>query len=260
MSAAAGTARTARDGGVWTITIANPAKRNALDDPTRKALLAALDEAMTADDCRVVVLTGEGPTFCAGGDLPSMPTDDVPAIAARMGELHRIAERLLEGPRPVVAAVEGAAYGSGLSMVAAADVVVAARDARFCAPFTKVGVAPDVGLLWSLPRRIGLGRARQMALFGDPITADDAVRIGLVERLVEPGHATALAIDLARQLCDRAPLALAATKRLVLAGAGPLQSVLAGELVEQQALLGTADFDEGRRAFFERRPAKFGGT
>lgn len=177
-----------------------------------------------------------------------------------MGELHRIAELLLAGPRPVVAAVEGAAYGSGLSMVAAADVVVAARDARFCAPFTKVGVAPDVGLLWSLPRRIGLGRARQMALFGDPIPADEAVRVGLVERLAEPGHAVALAVELAGQLADRAPLALAATKRLVLAGAGPVEQVLAGESEEQQRLLGTVDFAEGRRAFFERRPADFRGA
>jgi enoyl-CoA hydratase/carnithine racemase len=248
---------------VWTVTIANPATRNALDDPTRKALLAALDEAMAPstsyDDCRVVVLTGEGSTFCAGGDLPSMPTDDSDAIAARMGELHRIAELILGGPRPVVAAVEGAAYGSGLSLAAASDVVVAAHDARFCAPFTRVGVAPDVGLLWTLPRRIGLGRARLMALSADPVPAEEAATMGLVERVVEPGRALTEATELARTLAERAPLALAAAKRLLLAGAAPVEQALAGELEEQAQLLASADFAEGRRAFFERRPAEFEG-
>jgi enoyl-CoA hydratase/carnithine racemase len=258
-----GTVTTTRDGGVWTVTIANPAKRNALDDPTRKALLAALDEAMSPstayDDCRVVVLTGEGSTFCAGGDLPSMPTDDVAAITARMGELHRIAELILRGPRPVIAAVEGAAYGSGLSLVAASDVVIAARDARFCAPFTRVGVAPDVGLLWSLPRRIGVGRARLMALSAEPVPAQGAATMGLVERVVEPGEALAAATELAGTLAERAPLALAATKRLVLAGAAPVEAALASELEEQIRLLASADFAEGRRAFFERCPAEFRG-
>jgi len=235
------------DDGVWTITITNPVARNALDDETRRALLGALYDAMDAPagECRAVVLTGEGSTFCAGGDLRSMSTDDRPAIAARMGELHRIADLLLRGPRPVVAAVEGAAYGSGLSMVAASDVVVAASDARFCAPFTRVGVAPDVGVLWALPRRVGMGRAREMALLAEPVGA---------------GEALAAALDVARKLAARAPLAVAATKRMLVESAGPLEAVLAAELEEQARLLGSADFAEGRTAFFDGRAPEFGGN
>ena len=252
----------AGDDGVWTITITNPVARNALDDETRRALLGALYDAMDAPagECRAVVLTGEGSTFCAGGDLRSMSTDDRPAIAARMGELHRIADLLLRGPRPVVAAVEGAAYGSGLSMVAASDVVVAASDARFCAPFTRVGVAPDVGVLWALPRRVGMGRAREMALLAEPVGAGEAAAMGLVDRLVAPGEALAAALDVARKLAARAPLAVAATKRMLVESAGPLEAVLAAELEEQARLLGSADFAEGRTAFFDGRAPEFGGN
>lgn len=254
-----GRALAVADGAVSTVTISNPAKRNALDDATRRSLLHVLRSTTADPECHVVVLRGDGATFCAGGELASMPTTDTAAIAVRMGELHDILRTILNSRQIFVAAVEGYAFGSGLSLVSACDHVVAAADAKFCASFAKVGVVADVGLLWTLPRRLGTGRALEVALFAATHGAHDTVLNGLIDAVVEPGTAVAGATARARQLAAGAPLALAAAKRLARRTV-ELEPFLADELAAQRTLLGTADFDEGRRAFFERRPPRFNGA
>lgn len=248
-----------RVGAVRTVVIANPATRNALDDDARRALLRALEDANADPGCRAIVLTGAGATFCSGGDIGSMPVAEA-AVAARMGELHAIVAQLLAGATPVVAAVEGVAFGSGLSLVAASDHVVVADDARFCAPFPRLGLVADVGLLWTLPRRIGWGRARSIVLRAREVGAAEAHEIGLADEVVAPGAARERAEAVAAELAELAPRALAEAKRLLLAGVEPLAGFLEAELGAQRGLLATDDFAEGRTAFYERRRATFTGA
>lgn len=240
--------------GVATVTLNLPTKRNALTLDLRDALVAALTGL--DETCRAVVLTGAGGAFSAGGDLSSMRAGDPLGARRRLEAAHRIARLLALGPRPVVAAVEGAAFGAGFSLALLADHVVADATAKFCAPFNRVGLMPDFGMLWSLPLRIGLGRARDLMLLGDVIEAEEAARIGLVDRLVAPGAALAEARSRAARLAGGAPVATALTKAALARG---LEAVLAEELTGQVLLMSTADHEEGRAAFFEKRTPRFVG-
>jgi 2-(1,2-epoxy-1,2-dihydrophenyl)acetyl-CoA isomerase len=246
-------------GSVRVLSINNRSKRNALDDRVRQGLITAVDEAAADDGIRVITLTGEGGTFCAGGDLPSMPTSDPDEIRARVSEMHRLILALIRTGKPVVAAVEGYAFGSGLSIVAACDIVVAADNARFGAPFGRVGLVADCGLLWTLPRRVGVGKARTLALTSSSWPADTALQNGLVDTVVAPDLTLQTALATASALAEGAPLSAAATKRL-LSEIESLVAFLDRELDEQTALLQSADFIEGRNAFLERRDARFTGA
>ena len=192
---AVGTVRWSDVDGVRTIEISNPARRNAMDDGVRVVLRRALLQAMKDPACRVLILTGEGDTFCSGGDLASMPTTDLDARHRRLCEVRDVVMTILTGPKPVLAAVEGFAFGSGLGLVAACDFVVASREATFAASFRRVGLAPDAAVAWTLPRRIGSSRALEMVLFAESLAATRAAEIGLVNELVEPGASAARAFD-----------------------------------------------------------------
>jgi 2-(1,2-epoxy-1,2-dihydrophenyl)acetyl-CoA isomerase len=246
-------------GGVRVLSINNHAKRNALDDRVRRALMSALDAAVEDEGVRVITLTGEGGTFCAGGDLPSMPTTDRDVIRARVSEMHRLIFTLISTGKPVIAAVEGYAFGSGLSIVSACDIVVAAETASFGCPFGRVGLVADCGLLWTLPQRVGVGRARTLALTSSSWSARTALENGLVDIVVEPGAALPSALETAAAIAAGAPLAAAATKRL-LTDTTSLTAFLARELDEQTELLRSDDFAEGRSAFLERRDPSFVGA
>lgn len=241
--------------GVGTITIDNPAARNALDDATRKALLRSLREAMEDPACAAVVLVGAGGTFCAGGDLASMPTEEEP-IRRRLGEMHDIVRLLHAGPKPTVSAVDGAAFGSGFSLAVACDRVIATEGARFGCSFGKVGLIADTGLIWTLPHRVGDRTARRILLEGQTIGAVEAHRIGVVDELTD--NNVARAEEWASAFAGAATLALAATKRLLASSGTSLDELLAAEVDAQVGLLASADFAEGRRAFFGRRPPVFG--
>jgi len=244
--------------GRWHVQLSNPQRRNAIDVPMREQLAGVLQEAATDAGCRVVVLSGVGGTFSAGGDLSTMTAEDA-VVRRRMHGMADAVQRIVRCPRPVIAAVEGFAYGAGLSLVAACDHVVAARSARLCCPFSAVGLTADAGLHWSLPARVGAGRARTMIMLGEPLTAETAHAWGLVDTLVEDGNCIEQAFALAAALSRRAPLALAASKRVLADPAASLDTVLAAEATAQQELLGTADFAEGRAAFFAKRPPRFNG-
>jgi 2-(1,2-epoxy-1,2-dihydrophenyl)acetyl-CoA isomerase len=240
---------------VATITISDVGTRNALDDSTRGELLRALQGATGDPNCAAIVLTGANDTFCAGGELKSMPREES-KIRQRIGELHAIIRLIYAGPKPVVAAVDGAAYGSGLSLVAASDYVIATSRSRFGCTFGKVGLIADTGLLWTLPARVGERAARHVLLENRQFPAEEGLQLGLVDELAMPENLLVRARELAATFVDAAPLALARTKGLLASGS-TLEQLLIDELDTQIELLGSDDFFEGRSAFFEKRSPRF---
>jgi enoyl-CoA hydratase/carnithine racemase len=247
------------EGPVRVLTLDDPARRNALSLQMREELNTALYEAMEDPACRAVVLTGAGGYFCAGGDPSSMPVDDPAAGYARLGVLAEVVTSLVQGPKPVVAAVAGPAFGSGLSLAAACDYVVAEPAARFCASFGRVGLIADGGLMWTLPRRVGPARARALLLRGTVLDSETAYGYGLVDERSAPERQLALAVERATELAAGPPLATAATKALTAGQPVDLAGLLAAEAGTQVHLFGSADFQEGRDALRDRRPPRFQG-
>lgn len=259
-SADVGPAVRAEDNGsVRVLVLDRPDRRNALDMQMRHELVGLLDEATADPGVRAVVLTGSGRSFCAGGDLSSMHRQPVSQSRHRLAAAQRVAQAIIDAPMPVLAAVEGHAIGAGLGIAAACDQVVAAADARFSASFLTVGLGADLGISWSLPRRVGRARARTMLLTGITVEGARASDWGLVDHVAEPGRALADAITLATTLSTGPPLALAAVKQLLNHPASEVHAVLDAELEHQAALFDTADFAEGLAAVREKRPASFTG-
>jgi len=258
--ASEGTVRIETADGVSVVTIDYPERRNAISMTLRETLIDGLMGLMADASCRAIVLTGAGGTFSAGGELTSMEGMGAVAARERVLRLHRLVRTIITGPKPVVAAVEGWAVGAAVSVVAACDIVVAARDARFTCPFAKVGLMPDTGAAYLLPMRMGVGRARLLMMTGDPIDAVAAERYGLVEVLAEPGQALTEALSLARRLAASAPLSQAFTKSLLSRLPGGLEELLRAEADAQAVLFTTTDFAEGRTAFLEKRKPSFTGS
>ena len=249
-----------RDGTVAILALNEPARRNALTMDLRHALLAALDDAIADPQCRAIVLTGEGGAFCSGGDLSAMRADDPMGARRRLGIIHGIVRRIAAGPKPVIAAVEGAAFGAGLALATASDVVVADAGAKFCASFAKVGLMPDAGLIWSLPPRVGLGTAKRMMLEAPVIGGEEAKALGLVDVLAPAGNVRDIALARAHEMARLAPLSIAMTKAAFARGTDDLDRVLAYEMDGQPMLFATADHAEGRKAFSEKRDPQFRGA
>ncbi|MCP1472338.1 enoyl-CoA hydratase/carnithine racemase [Sphingobium sp. OAS761] len=244
------------------LTLNDVARLNTLSDEMRAALLAQVEEAMADQDIRVIVITGAGGNFSAGGDMRQMivsSTPDPTRTRRRLMPLHRMIELVASGPKPVIAAVEGAAFGAGLSLAAVCDFVVAGDGARFGAAFGKIGLASDCGLVWSLPQRVGRTVARDLLFTGRPVLAEEAYRIGIVDRLVPAGTALATALEKAVDYKAVAPLSIAAMKFAFAQGPSSLGEVLALEQQQQPMLSMTADHAEGVAAFREKRPARFTG-
>lgn len=249
-----------RDGPVATVTLNLPEKRNALTMELRLALLQALERLSEDGGCRAIVLTGAGGAFCAGGDISAMRGGDPLAARRRLGIVHAIVRLLVAGPKPVVAAVEGAAFGAGMSLAVAADVVVAGEGARFCASFGRIGLMPDAGLLWTLPQRVGLGDAKRMMMEGVVVGADEAHRIGLADQLTAAGTALGTAMERARSLAAQAPVALALIRAALARAPAEFETMLAIEADGQALLFSTNDHAEGRDAFLAKRPPRFKGA
>jgi enoyl-CoA hydratase/carnithine racemase len=244
-----------RDAGVLTLTLDYPERRNALAVPLREDLHRILDAAQGDAEIRAIVLTGAGGVFCSGGDISGMDSTDAEAARERMRRTHRIIRLMVAGRLPIVAAVEGWCVGAGLSVACACDTIVAAEDARFMAGFGKVGLIADLGLPFTLPARIGAGRARQMFLYGTQLDATSAERIGLVDHLVPKGGALAKATELAAFLAAQASLPIALTKQILAEG---LNRALEDERHFQATCFLSADHAEGRAAFLGKRAPQFG--
>jgi 2-(1,2-epoxy-1,2-dihydrophenyl)acetyl-CoA isomerase len=258
-SRATGPVLTEKIGPVAVVTLNRPDKLNAIDIPLRLALADAIEAADRDTSVRAIVLTGAGKAFCSGGDIASMERMAPQEALERAQLAQRIIRAIWSTEKPVIAAVEGAAYGAGAALAAACDRVVAARDARFATTFTAVGLAGDMGAYVSLPARVGAARARQMLLLPKPIPAEEALNIGLVDALAEPGAALDAALQDASRLAAAPAQALAVIKSLlaVAPGLSPF-NVLDREAAHQAALFGGDDFAEGIAAFREKRRAVFG--
>ncbi|TFV63795.1 enoyl-CoA hydratase/isomerase family protein [Geodermatophilus sp. DF01-2] len=236
-----------------------PERRNALDLDDRIAFLEQLRRAADDPGCRAVVLTGAGAVFSAGGDIRSMSPD--PEVAHRRLQLvNEIARHMVTTATPIVSAVEGGAFGLGLSLACASDLVVAGSSARFVASFAKIGLVADTGLFYTLPRRVGAGRARELMLTARTVSAQEAHRIGLVDAVVEDGSAVEQALAMAQELAAASPAATAGLKRILAQDDQSLEAVLAAEEQVQVELLAGPDFEEGRAAFLGRRRPVFPST
>ena len=257
--------RIERGTGFHRLVLDRPEKLNALTRPMLVALAAALDAAAADPACRAVILTGAGRGFCAGQELgPDVqPGPDGPPDLGKLADRHHhaVVRRIRALEKPVIAAVNGVAAGAGASFALACDIVMAARSARFVQAFARIGLVPDSGASFFLPRLIGDARARALILLGDPLSAEDAVAWGMIWRMVEDDalahEAEALAVRLARQPAG----ALALTKRALNASAGHgLDAQLDLERDLQRTAGRGAEFAEGVRAFTERRPPRFPGA
>lgn len=247
----------ARHGTTVILTISQPARRNALSMAIREGLTEALERIEDDRAVRAVVLTGAGGTFSAGGDIGGMGVADIPSGRERFRRTHRMVHAMIQSSKPIVAAVEGWAAGAGLSLALCCDTVVAAEDARFMASFGKIGLVADCALLHTLPQRIGMGRARQMLLYCEPVDAATGERIGLVDHVTPHGGALDRALERARAATASAPLPIAMTKRYLAEG---LEAALEFERDAQAMMFVTADHAEGRAAFLAKRQPTFRGV
>ncbi|MDB5967730.1 MAG: Enoyl-CoA hydratase/isomerase [Hydrocarboniphaga sp.] len=239
------------------VTMNLPRRRNALVPELYLALARTLAELQDEPKLLVLVLSG-GKHFCAGGDLGGL---DDPALSMRraMQMGSRIVRTLISGRLPVVAAVEGNAYGAGFSIAMACDFVVVDEASTFCASFGRVGLQPDYGLMWTLPQRVGIGMAREILMFCEPIRGEQAKELKLADRLAPVGTVLDTAVALARRLAQLAPSTLATTKAILSRSPMSLDTMLAWEADTQSLLLHSEDFAEGVKAFGERRDPHFTG-
>ncbi|GAB3385527.1 enoyl-CoA hydratase/isomerase family protein [Amycolatopsis echigonensis] len=244
---------------VRVVTLNRPARRNAIDLELRVVLAEVLEAAMADTGVRAIVLTGSGGSFCSGGDISTMRRQPPEETRPRAQAAQRVIRAIWNGPKPVVAAVEGYAFGAGTALAIACDRVVAASDATFSTTFTGVGLAGDMGIFASLPARVGPTVARQLMLLPRRLPAEDALRLGLADTVTEPGTAFEGALEDARRIAEGPPLALAGIKAMFAAWPAPPAEVLEREVELQASLFDTADFAEGIAAFRERRPAVFSG-
>jgi len=246
---------------VAVVTIDFPSRRNAFSLAIRQALHAELDRLMYLDSsCRAIVLTGAGRAFCAGGDISEMKERTVLESRDRSRLAVSIFELMTTGPKPMVAAVEGPAMGAGLALAAACDIVVASREARFCAAFVRVGVMPDTGLYWSLPRRVGAGRAKQLMMTGREFGGEEALRLGFADQVVEPGGALAAACIQARRYLAIPPVAQAHIRVTLAKGATSLDQAIETEADLQPLMRRSQDHKEAVAAFMEKRKPVFAGN
>lgn len=242
------------------VTLNRPERRNAITHALRKAILDAFRFANLDRSIRAVVLTGAGGHFCGGGDLSGMDDRDVASVHERMRMAADVVRAIRRAPKPYVAAVEGSAFGAGLSLPLACDYIVAAQSARLCAIFVKAGLVPDYGLMHTLPRRVGEGRARHMMMVGNPVDAPTAHSIGLVDELVADGMALEAALVVAGEMGSNAPLSIQFIKSTMAeGGADHLESCLDSEAHIQAQLFQSEDFEEGIAAFTCRRAPNFKG-
>jgi len=247
------------DAAVRTVTLNRPEKRNAIDIAMRIALAEAIESADSDPAIRVIIVTGAGPVFCSGGDISTMHRMPATRALDRVHLAQRVIRAIWSTPKPVLAAVEGSAYGAGTALAAACDRVVAARDATFAMTFTNIGLAGDMGTFVSLPARIGPARTRQMLMSGASISAPEAFELGLIDAVVEPGLALESTRCDARRLAAGPQHAYGVIKALLAnpATIDPLE-LLEREAVCQSELFDTDDFAEGVAAFGEKRRPIFG--
>ncbi len=244
------------EGSVLVVTLNRPEQRNAINLSVAMGIAAAMEELDKRDDLAVGVLTGAGGVFSAGLDLKAFARGEPASVPGRGFA------GLVEAPprKPLVAAVEGWALGGGFEVALSCDLIVAARGARFGLPEVRRGVAARGGGAFRLPRRLPYGIAMEILLTGEPMSAEDGYRLGLLNRVTEDGQALAGALELARAIARNAPLAVAASKRVVVDSADwPLATAFVEQRQHLDPVFASSDAQEGATAFVERRAAVWSG-
>lgn len=257
------------DAGVATLTLNRPEVLNSLTEEMLDALAARLEDCGKDEQVRAVVLTGAGRAFCAGQDLDSIKDHYADGGRPDFRTLlrdhhHRVVEGIRELPKPVVAAVNGVAAGAGMSFACACDLRIAAESAKFTTAFTKIGLVPDGGLAFTLPRLVGLGRATELILMSEMVSAEQARDIGLVNRVVTNDELATVTREIAQQLAAGPTVAYGIVKRMLKeVMLGPPQEafadLLTGEADYQAEAGATVDHGSAVEAFLNKRQATFSG-
>ena len=263
-----------RENSVVTVTINQPAKKNAINAQMWDGLAEIFREIASRADDRVVVVTGAGDDFCSGADLSgrggsSAASSGAVSSVGAQNQVHHLAAMrrvndaciaLQRLPQPTIAKVRGVAVGAGCNLALGCDLVVASQTARFSEIFARRGLSLDFGGSWLLPRRIGMHRAKELALLAEIVGASDALEMGLINRVLPEGEVDAFVENWARKLAAGPPIALAQTKRLLNNSLNvTLEEALDDEAAAQTINFATSDTAEAMRAFIEKREPKFTG-
>jgi 2-(1,2-epoxy-1,2-dihydrophenyl)acetyl-CoA isomerase len=252
-----------RNRAVTTLHLNRPDSMNAIDLVMRKELADALDELAADEATRVVIVTGAGDNFCAGGDIRMMRAKRLTAAEGRtrVGGLNRLITRLADMPKPTIAMVDGAAVGAGTTLALCCDLVICSDRARFGQPFWKIGLVPDGGGTWLLPRIVGMARAKKLIFTGDIIGAAEAERIGLVNQVVPVAELANTARMLAEKIAAAPPAVLRMAKHMMNRSlTTDLSAALELEALSQGIAISSEDHQEGIAAFLEKRAPKFTGS
>jgi 2-(1,2-epoxy-1,2-dihydrophenyl)acetyl-CoA isomerase len=248
-----------RKDGVVTVTMNRPERKNAASDTMWDELLDTFRDIAGNSDDRVMVLTGAGGEFCSGADLTGGGQKNQHGLA-RMRHIGDVCLALSKIPQPTIAKVRGVAVGAGCNMALGCDLVVAGETARFSQIFSKRGLSLDFGGSWVLPRRVGLHRAKELAFFGDILSAAEAAELGLVNRVLDDASLDSFVDDWAARLAAGPPIALAQTKQMLNNSMSvSLDQALELESAAQAINFVTSDTVEALRAFVEKREPRFTG-
>ncbi len=250
-----------KSGGVATIALDRPERLNAFDGTMHEELHAALEDVENDESVRCVVLRGEGRGFSAGADLASVRQEDDPDLGEYLRQTYsRAIIKMARMEKPIVAALHGPVYGAGMGMALACDMRIASESAKFSVAFIKIGLMPDAGVSFFLPRIVGLGRAMEMSMTGDAVEAEEAHRIGLVNKVVAEDSLAGEAAALAEKLASLPTKAMGQIKHSLYASfESDLETALEAEAKGQTFCGYTADHKEGVSAFFEKRSPSFTG-
>jgi 2-(1,2-epoxy-1,2-dihydrophenyl)acetyl-CoA isomerase len=250
-----------RHGAVAVLRLDDPSVMNALSPAVKAGMEASVPRLLADDGVRVIVLTGTGKAFCAGGDIRSMRDAELrkaPVVRRRMKAVHSWSQALLDADKPVIAAVNGAAVGGGLALTLLADIVIASRDAYFMSGYSKLGALPDLGVLQTLVWAIGSLRAKEMILLNRRYTAEEAAAIGLVNRVVEPDRLMDEALAAAQEIAS-GPAAMITMSKVMMKRAfeSSVDEFFEREAIAQGVAFGSPEFAEGVEAFLAKRKPRF---
>jgi len=253
------TIRYAVEDGIATLTLDYPARKNALNGDMRREIGEVIHQLRRDSSVRALILTGAGSDFCSGGDISSMLGEVTAAQGRqRLASIHGWLEDLIQLEIPVIAAVDGAAYGAGFSLALTADIILATPRARFAMPFLRVGLIPDCGAFYTLPRMIGLQRAKALMFSMQELNAKAAQEQGIVMEVVEAENVLERARTMARAFTEASPVALALTKKALNASLNQdLHSMLAMEADGQGIAFATEYRQQAASRFMSKQPPRY---